>query len=803
MMRLLKLNCVISLFISTVFCQSEESANLYTDPNTGEKIFVLKEILVQADAIIAVEDTKFRAKKNTSGIGLEVDRMNSPVTVNTLTSELLETQQTVDIREAFDNIAGVTQSGSGSKELPIIRGFDARRSIFKNNSRVGGAAPLGELLAPTTEVSNIERVEVLKGPSAILYGNMEPGGIINYITESPEQFFGAEAKAFYGSEDFLKGLLDITGPIGESDFSYRVNASWTEQDTYRGSLRDQDRLFLAPALSWQPSEDTLMLFRGEFTQDNVPTDAGLFYDRGNAVPNTNQSTVYGVPNINIEETEIVRGDLDFEHRFSDFFKIDYHGSFNQMRKRINQSALVPIQEVLDSAAILATLFGGTPRVSNFDSSAMLIDDTVIQEGNYTGFTVFAVAELLELGFLGDPPLTYGTAQEGSVLVLHQNNKVYTNEYGAQANHIFEFETGEAFDQAISHQMLVRFDMEFLPYEFYSSDSGLIFGLQDAIDPVYPETLDFLPLQLTTDEETFSYGISAQHLISFGEYLHILLGGRFSHFDRDYKDQDIILENGDVDTGLGFTDTSDSIDPRFGVVLRPIEEMSVYGAFSTAFNTENRITRVGAPVKPTTSEQIEVGMKFDLLKSRLGIEFSLFQVIKQDLVVVDPTNDRFAEPAENFYLNIGEETTRGLELEITGELFSGFDLQLSYAYLDARLSNDETRGYTGNRKKGVPYHSGSISAVYEVQEGALKGFGMGTSCFLRDTVQNDDANTFTLYGWVRNDALIYYRQEHWKAQINFKNIFDVEYLLPAGTESTPNTVFPAPPFTIIGSLGVNF
>lgn len=137
--------------------------------------------------------------------------------------------------------------------------------------------------------------------------------------------------------------------------------------------------------------------------------------------------------------------------------------------------------------------------------------------------------------------------------------------------------------------------------------------------------------------------------------------------------------------------------------------------------------------------------------------------------------------------------------MSGEPLPGLRLIASYAYTDAEVTEDPTSGFEGRQLTGIPKHSGSLWAVYEIQDGALEGLGFGTGVFVTGERAGDLENPYTVPAYALTNALLYYRRENWRVQLNVENLFDVEYIAdPVGS-----VVVPGAPFTIRGQVSVTF
>jgi iron complex outermembrane receptor protein len=137
------------------------------------------------------------------------------------------------------------------------------------------------------------------------------------------------------------------------------------------------------------------------------------------------------------------------------------------------------------------------------------------------------------------------------------------------------------------------------------------------------------------------------------------------------------------------------------------------------------------------------------------------------VTADPTNP-------NFSIQVGEQESQGIEFDITGEILPGWNVIASYAHTDARITRDNTFA-VGNFLPTVPLNGGSFWTTYRIGEGALEGWGAGAGVFAVGERSGDLANSYTVAGYTRVDAALYYRRGWLNAALNFKNLLGAEYM----------------------------
>ncbi|MEM7062481.1 MAG: TonB-dependent siderophore receptor [Cyanobacteria bacterium P01_B01_bin.77] len=247
-----------------------------------------------------------------------------PQSIQVIPRQVIEDQQATSIEEVLDNAASVTFLGDlDSQGLNFaVRGFDDA-PLLRDGFRLLGFAGSGG--ATTPEVANLEQVEVLKGPASVLYGQAEPGGLINLVSKQPlsEPYYNIQLQ---GGNREISPSVDLSGPLTEDGrVLYRLNALYRYEDGFRDFDTSFDRFFIAPTVSWAISDRTDLTFNLEYIDDNDPVDFGtvLVGDGDTVIPN---DRVINNPDDTIEKEYLNLG-YTFEHRFSDNWQLRNRFSF--------------------------------------------------------------------------------------------------------------------------------------------------------------------------------------------------------------------------------------------------------------------------------------------------------------------------------------------------------------------------------------------------------------------------------------------------------------------------------------------
>uniref|UniRef100_UPI0030845D33 TonB-dependent siderophore receptor n=1 Tax=Petrachloros mirabilis TaxID=2918835 RepID=UPI0030845D33 len=692
------------------FDSSEQGLILGVTP--GTEAVTTDEEAIQV-VVTGETDRGYAVDNATTATRTDTPLRDIPQSIQVIPKQVLEDQQVIRLDDALRNVSGVAPGDNfgGTRDQFFIRGFQ-QFNIFRDGFR--------DERIVLQETAAIDRIEVLKGPASVLFGNLEPGGIINIILERPlaEPHYIFEGQV--GNFGLVRPQLDFTGPLNKNrTLLYRLNAVYERGDGFRDFDQDIQRFFIAPSLSWDITENTNLLIEFEYSYDRRPFDRGLVAI-GNEVADIPRDRILGEPDDFLENTAYSLGYI-LEHRFSENWRIR-----NALR--------------------------------------------------------FSSADTLDVK--ADPRFRLEDEVSGELRRFFRSNDDISQLFELQTSVLGSFSTG-----SVDHEIVVGFDY----FRNFSQGTNREFPETPSINifsPVYrvipqPDLDEFTNLIRDSRRETDAIGIYLQDLISLTDNLKLLLGGRF-----DFSNQS------ELSFGSSSSRYDQAFSPRVGIVYQPIEPLSLYASYSRAFAPNFGTTSDGETLEPERGTQYEVGARAELLNGRLSANLAFYDLTKTNIADSDPN-----DPTFTFFVPIGKQRSRGLELDVAGEILPGWKLIASYAYTDAEIVKGVFGIADGNRPANIPEHSGSLWTTYEIQEGNLQGLGFGLGLFLVGERQGDNQNTFRLPGYVRTDAAVYYRRNNWKFALNIRNLFDINYF--EGIEFGRVTVKPGAPFTIIGSVSVEF
>ena len=282
------------------------------------------------------------------------------------------------------------------------------------------------------------------------------------------------------------------------------------------------------------------------------------------------------------------------------------------------------------------------------------------------------------------------------------------------------------------------------------------------------------------------GIYLSDLIEFTPQWKLLLGAREDWFF-----------NKTLDTSGNTVLKSDEnhFSSRAGLVWQPVEATSLYASYGRTFLPVIGHAASSAVFDAEQGEQFEVGIKQDLIKNKLSAGIAVFDLTRSGILTADPT-----DPTKQ--IQTGEQRSRGIEFDLAGEITPAWKLIASYAFTDAEIRSD-TFLPVGDGLSNVPHHSGSLWSTYQLQDGALKGFGFGAGLYYIGEREANVPNTFMLPGYWRTDATLFYEHKDWKFQLNFLNVFDKHYYSGGEAGTFNYTLNPSQPFSVQASITYKF
>jgi len=265
--------------------------------------------------------------KETGAAKIAIPLKDLPQSVAVVPSEVLRDQRALSLQDALKNVPGVAFShGDGQRDQVAIRGFTAIADQYVDGFRDDGLY--------FRDLSNVERVEVIKGPAAVLYGRGSSGGLINRVTKKPTvDLIGGTFT--YGSKGVARGEMDIGQFDPQTGVGFRVTGALEDSDSFRDQQFTK-RVALAPSLLLGEGKDTSILVQVDYLKDRRLTDFGIPAINGKVV-DVPRSTYYGAPNasqVDVSRSEVISQTLTLAHRFSN--ALSFRNGFRHYRYTLDR-----------------------------------------------------------------------------------------------------------------------------------------------------------------------------------------------------------------------------------------------------------------------------------------------------------------------------------------------------------------------------------------------------------------------------------------------------------------------------------
>ncbi len=312
-----------TLIVSFIGLQTQVK-NIELNGNaSGNLDFVLIENEQQLKEVIISSKKGINALPVTIG-KIAVDPMDLPQSIAVIGQSVIRDQQSMRLSDIIKNVNGVYLSTTrgGVQESFSARGYAfSSTNMFKNGSRVNaGVMP---------EVSSLEKVEVLKGSAAILYGNVAPGGIINMVTKQPKFNFGGEISLRAGSFGLIKPSFDVYGPISKN-VAFRINGTYEKANSYRDVVHSE-RYYINPSILFKLGRKTELLLQGDYLNHNFTPDFGIGSLNNTNIAAVPRSTFLGT-NWQYNKVKQTTATASLKHAFNKAWSLTATASYQQYKR---------------------------------------------------------------------------------------------------------------------------------------------------------------------------------------------------------------------------------------------------------------------------------------------------------------------------------------------------------------------------------------------------------------------------------------------------------------------------------------
>lgn len=691
--------------ISSVGFETQEILAIVRENQVLELNLTLKESTKELNEVVVKGNQGLNEK--TISIGkIPINPMDLPQSIMVISSEQLVQQQTLRMADVLMNTNGVYMMGTtgGTQEEIAGRGFSfGSTNTFKNGARYNSA------ILP--EISAVERVEVIRGSNALLFGNVAAGGIINLVTKKPKFEKGGELSFRTGSYSFYKPTIDLYGAVDDSKkVAYRLNATYENAGSFRDQVKS-DRIYFNPSLLFKVGQRTEIVLEGDYLKDNRTLD-------------------YGTSAINYKIADVPRS--RFLGTDWSYFKGEQKTLTLTATHRLNDNWQV---RVLGSYQGYSNDQYGTTR-PNASGNMVKADGTWIRGLQRSGTD--------QQYYLGQVDFT------GKVIT---GPLVHSLLIGADADQYATNSLAYAYTNPLAGNKNV--------YDTINVLTGASSRRSD-IPNINKTTLTSNPINRA--------GVYVQDLISIYSHFKLLAGLRYSYIE---SQSNVLTYATNKLVPTSYYD--DAFSPRVGLVYQPKKYLSIFGSYSNSFNLNTAKDTTNNTLPPSIINQYEAGVKSELLKGLVSFNVGVYKIINSNFPQpLIPANSKFPNAQElagevtsqGIEVDVMSKPIRGLSF-IAGYSYNETRYTKSKQYEVNSLLRYNPQ-HTANASVYYTFQRGALNG-FNI---GLISFYTGNRVAGRSTTAaNPEYKLMPIPDFVQVDAMMGYSIKSLSLRLKVSNLFD--------------------------------
>jgi catecholate siderophore receptor len=614
---------------------------------------------------------------------------DTPQSVTVIPRQLIDERAGTTLREALRNVTGISFAageGGASGDNLTLRGFSARNDFF-----IEGLRDIGQY---TRDPFYLDSVEVLKGPSSIMFGRGSTGGVVNQTLRLPQARNFGELSLQAFSPAGIRATSDVNlyaGTVG-----VRLNTMGQTIDVADRDHITNRRWGVAPSVTFGLGTNTQFTLHYLHQQENNVPDYGVPWLFGRPAP-VSRRNFYGQVGVDHERLTTDVLTARFSHRFDD--SVTLRNTFRFANYSRDLDATAP-------------RIAGTPTLATPLSSIQVTRQPQFRDATDTSYT-----NLTELQLNFRTGILEHSAIIGVEFSREQNG---TTRYAVtgRPNASLLFPDAYAFGNLLRTRSSVV-DV--------TSDSAAIFAVDQ---------------------------------IKIGEMFEVLLGGRFDHFETDYRSRlDGVRLKGNDNVG----------SYRAALVFKPIPGLRTYFATGTSFNPSGEFLTLNATtadLAPEENQSYEIGATYDLF-GQVELRGALFRLEK--------TNARTTDPATGITTLAGNQRVDGFEVSAIGRITPDWNILAGYTFLDGEIVESRVPAEVGRNIPNTPKHTATLWTTYNLPYDLQVGGGL----FYVDSRYSNTQNTNRAPGYTRFDLALAWQPTEGpfrglRLQANALNLTDRKY-----------------------------
>jgi catecholate siderophore receptor len=708
---------------ASLFTLASAAAAAETDLATAAAVAAAE---AEADAaqgatiVVTGRREEYGIKSTRTGTKTDTLVRNIPQAMSVVSEAQIEDQSLRSIADLLMFVPGATPgTGEANRDQITLRGNNTTADFFVDGLRDDAQY--------FRDFYNLDRVEVLKGPNAMIFGRGGGGGIVNRVTKRASLGNSQQFIISHDSEGGSRATGDIDLPV-TGVIGLRINSVYEDGDSFRRHV-DLERYGINPTLGIVAGPSTRIDLSYEYFHDRRTTDRGIPSDNDNNLLTVDSPltgvdrTFFGDPDDSYSDADVQIASIAVEHGLAEGLTLRHRtllADYDKFYQNIFPSRLEP------------------------DGAGRADDEVVLGAYNSRNDRRNLISQT-DLIWTGD-------------LMGMDQTWLVGAEFGRQRSR----------NQRLSGT-------------FANGDNRV-----DLSEPTEDFSVTYARAAADADNRTRA-SIAAGYVqgqIRPTDFLEIVAGLRFDRFKLRVDD-----ERPEVAT---FERTDNLVSPRFGLVLKPRDNLSVYGSYSRSYLPQSGdqfsgLNSTTAELKPERFDNKEFGAKWEPLDGLLAT-VALYQLDRKNTQSRD---------ADNRVVLTGATRTRGLELGLERSVTAHWQVSAGYALQKAEIRRNTSAAAAGAKVPLVPRHSASLWTKYQF----TKPFALGLGVLARSKSYAAVDNLVALPGYTRVDGAAYYKLAPGiQAQLNVENLFGKDYF---PTAHSNNNIAPGAPRTARLTLRTDF
>lgn len=692
----------------------------------------------------------YNSEYSYSATKIAIKNKDLPQALSSVTKELISDRGAFQLADAVKIASGVSPSSfynqynirgiSQNEEGQIINGMRTRQFYF---------------LQPLT--SNIERVEVLKGPASVTFSSVDPGGSINMVTKKPLTEKRQEVSLAAGSFSTVRGTLDFTGPLNESKtLLYRLNGAYQEARSYRDMVNNK-AVLVSPSITYIPNSKTTI------NTELIYSDMTGNLDRGQPIfgaiagrTNLNSTPIslnLGAPGDFFKSNELILT-ANVSHKFSE--SISFNTSYmkqtwtEDLQEHRTTNAFAKDITGADVTSLVAMQFVQRKQFWNTDNlNAYFNFNFVTGKLSHKMVVGYDLQAWQKFKGSGQNAARGFLLKDGSAV----NSFVLSN----AAN----YQTVTIAGKTLPRPNVNYFDLNTPTYTVRNLNEYMM------------NSRIAIPSAMTSTN-----AIYLQDQIKIGK-LSALISLRNEWF-RD-------ITNYKAPNAASFDNVA--LIPRIGLTYELTSNINVYTTYLKGYQPQsNTVTlmpstaaffwtpKSAAAFKPLISDLKEIGIKADLFNKQFTWTMAVYEINQKNILM--SANDP-SQP--DLLVQRGADRSRGFETDLAGYILPNWQINASYSYIDATIIDDANKTLIGQRKENVSRNSGNLWTRYNFNNySKLKDLGIGIGLNAQGSRIPWFSRAFEVPGFTTLDMALYYTplKSNVQMALNLNNLFNQTYWIGA-------------------------